>query len=308
MHPIAPYARTAYAQGWAASGGPMTDRVKAGCVAAVAHAIDHADEPGALETTLHLGHLEGTWAAIYQRRHRLHASAEKTLLTTWQEAAANVDFDAAAQQIGGLRPDGDATPQSSEADRVAQATAIIVLALAALTFGAAWGDLQQALGAALLQAHAEGWTAASMLTGNGTASLDDLASAGAAGDAANALGMVARSLGIAVQSVAGTIAKALLALTAGGATLAELAAVAERLLGDGKALLLAADTAVSAAYNAGMRASYAAGHITSVLFLTAGDGSECVTCDDLEAANPYPMTAAPSPPIHPNCRCVLAPA
>ena len=76
MHPIAPYARTAYAQGWAASGGPMTGRVKAGCIAAVEHAIEHADDPHILEVMLHLGKLEGAWALIYQRReeqHRKHA-------------------------------------------------------------------------------------------------------------------------------------------------------------------------------------------------------------------------------------------
>ena len=72
MHPIAPYARTAYAQGWAASGGPMTARVKAGCVAAVEHAIAHAEDPRILEVMLHLGRLEGAWALIYQRREEQH--------------------------------------------------------------------------------------------------------------------------------------------------------------------------------------------------------------------------------------------
>ena len=42
---IAPYARTAYAQGWATSGGPMTDTVKAGCTAAVEVAIANAAHP-----------------------------------------------------------------------------------------------------------------------------------------------------------------------------------------------------------------------------------------------------------------------
>src|SRR5215475_1321028 len=72
---LAAIAREAYAMGWAASRGPMTDRVRAGSVAAVDLALAHWDEPGVLEATLQLGHLEGIWAGIFDRRLQLHADS-----------------------------------------------------------------------------------------------------------------------------------------------------------------------------------------------------------------------------------------
>src|SRR5579859_1645562 len=58
---IAEQAREAYAEGWARTGGPLTDRVKAGCIAAVEMAREHPHDAGILEATLRLGSLEGTW-------------------------------------------------------------------------------------------------------------------------------------------------------------------------------------------------------------------------------------------------------
>jgi 2'-5' RNA ligase len=48
---LAEAARSAYAAGWALSGGPMTDQVRAGCTAAVAHATENRDDPGILEVS-----------------------------------------------------------------------------------------------------------------------------------------------------------------------------------------------------------------------------------------------------------------
>jgi hypothetical protein len=70
---LAAIAREAYAMGWAASGGHMTDGIRAGSVAAVELALAHWDQPGILEATLHLGHLEGIWASIFDRRLQLPA-------------------------------------------------------------------------------------------------------------------------------------------------------------------------------------------------------------------------------------------
>ncbi len=105
MHPIVPYARTAYAQGFAASAGPITPRVRAGCVAAIELAVANADDPQVLEATLHLGHLEGTWAAVYQRREQVHAGNERALLAAWRAlglAADAAQLVAAARQQAGL--------------------------------------------------------------------------------------------------------------------------------------------------------------------------------------------------------------
>src|SRR5947209_8774166 len=52
---IAGYARHAFAAGWARSGGPMTERVKAACQVAVQLAYEHAHDPGILEVALDLG-------------------------------------------------------------------------------------------------------------------------------------------------------------------------------------------------------------------------------------------------------------
>jgi hypothetical protein len=48
----------------------MTPRVQAGCRAAVANALEHADDPGVLKATLQIGKLEGIWVTFFARREQ----------------------------------------------------------------------------------------------------------------------------------------------------------------------------------------------------------------------------------------------
>src|SRR5437879_2320078 len=112
---FADQARVAFAIGWAATGGPLTDRVKAASMAAVALAVSHADAPGVIEATMQLGSLEGTWAQVYARREDLYRQHGATVLAAWQALVAN-GFDSATV-VGAFRRAAHLTESATTDDQ-----------------------------------------------------------------------------------------------------------------------------------------------------------------------------------------------
>jgi hypothetical protein len=88
---LAESAAQAYLAGWALTGAPFTERIEAGCIAAVECALEHPRDPGILEATLQLGHLTGVWQTVYDRRERLLRKNLRAVTAAWDACIADLD-------------------------------------------------------------------------------------------------------------------------------------------------------------------------------------------------------------------------
>ena len=302
--------RLAYAQGWAASGGPLTERVRAGCTAVVELAMANADQPGVLEATLHLGHLEGVWAAVYERREKLHADNEAKILKAWKALGVRLHTDLivkAARKLAGLTetaPDPNGEWLNS-------------LTLRLIAHDAAGSDITDTIRAATLASEVEGRAAGAALLAaeRGQTGFDfDIAATDAYKALASAPNLIGasevdawltRTLGDAANEVGSKLAT----LTAAGASYEDMTAAVGGIL-DGtsaRSVQTAIDLLTSRALSQGSLDLYRSEGVTHVEFLTAGDGRVCVRCSDLEAKNPYRIGNAPLSGQHPWCRCAVSP-
>jgi hypothetical protein len=315
MHPIVPYARTAYAQGWAASGGPMTERVKAGCVAAIDYAIEHADEPDVLEVTLKLGSLEGAWALVYQRREKLIATHIATVTGIWRTITRRLDVAAMVTAIRSQAGPAETAP--TKADLQARSTAAVQRLLLGVYLDPDYRTLQAAIGDALLAGTAEGRAAALAVAAEqqpresrfGTIGFDfDLAfdHAYASLDRQDwaALAWIERI----IKGNASDVGHALADLAAEGAPYSDMVGTVRELTGSGdvRAVSMFIDQAMSTALNQGAVDLYRSEGVTSYSVLTAGDSRVCKKCEQDEADNPYPVSQSPPVPEHPMCRCAVS--
>jgi len=313
MHAIAPFARAAFAQGLAISGGPITERVKAGCLVAVELAVERADDPGVLEATLRLGALEGTWAVIYDRRAKLHDDNEQRIIAAWRAlrlARLAPALVAAARRQAGLSEAATANEWLST---------LIQQAIASNANVSDLNALMDSIGQAITTAQAEGVAAAQALRA------DPLGAVGfsfdiAFHDAYNALQRPGQLLTGATQTdawlnrlLAGNadeVGAKLSTLTRAGAPYEEMASEVGAIL-DGagsRSIQTAVDVLTSRALSQGSLDLYRADGLSYVDFLTAGGQRVCPVCSALEKRNPYRIEDAPMPSIHVYCRCVLAPA
>lgn len=310
MHPLAEPALTAYAAGVAATGAPVTSRVRAGARAAVALAIEHADDLRILEATLHLGRLEGTWAGIFDRREKAHTSADRKILAGWRKLVAGLDLADAIRQLRPVLGLAEAdTDQQQERDRQrGQAAAIILAVLMLLTRTDGWTTLNITLSEAFTDAHSAGWDAANRLLDEARKVLGYPAGEDPGLGQQTASGMAADTLLAALAATARQLARH---LTGGGYDPGDgnqLDGDMRTWLASGRDLSLAVDTAMSVAYVGGMIAAYLSRGVHLINFVTAGDGRVCPQCAAAEDGNPYQPTAFPRPPLHPGCRCIPAPA
>jgi 2'-5' RNA ligase len=308
---LAGRAREAYAEGWARTGGPMTDRVKAGCVAAVEVACAHPGEPGILEATLRLGSLEGTWARVFQRREELLAKQAATVIAAWREATANLDAAAMVRQVRGALSLGESTRDdaTARARQIARDAALNLLAW--LPASRAWQGLRNAMRHLLQSGRAEGVADAIAISGQAVGHLgmdfdlafthayDALANLGALW--ADADGWLGKMLGRAADD----LGRALADLAENGASYEEMLAAAGSILDgiDGDAVSFIVDWALQTALSQGALALYASEGVTAVSWITAGDSSVCASCESNEANSPYAPSDFPSMPDHPRCRC-----
>lgn len=308
---IAEQAREAYAEGWARSGGPMTDRVKAGCIAAVELACEHAVDPDVLEATLKLGSLEGTWAKLFARRDELMAKQTAEVTAAWREAVAPLDTGRMVHDIRTALGVIEATSdQVQRARQVAREAALTLLAW--IPASRAWQGLRDAMRSALRSGRAEGVAGAIAIAGQAVGELGinfDLAFTDAY-QALENLGQLWADadgwLGRMLQRNADDLGRALGDLAAQGAGYDEMLAAAGSIL-DGvstDSVGFIVDWALQTGLSQGALDLYASEGVESASVVTAGDSRVCARCDEAEVNSPYALGDFPSLPLHPICRCV----
>lgn len=313
---IRPYARTAYAQGWAASGGPMTDQVRAGCIAAMDLCVEHAHDPDVLEVALHLGHLEGVWAQVFARREDLFKSHIGAVQKAWRAAVDGVDVAGAVrifrQQVGlGEALDRDALRRMKDAARNAA-----VRLLQWIPGKAAWQGLRDAMRAVVTAGRAEGYASSLAVAASqhhmigfnfdiafqhAYDALENLGDAWAAADP-----WLERMLGRAADEFGRTLGD----LAASGADYSQMVAagldVLQDTVADKDIVGFIVDWAASTGMSRGALDLYASEGVTHVSWLTAGDGRVCPVCERNGEESPFLITDFPTMPAHPLCRCVAS--
>lgn len=339
--PIAALAREAYAAGWALSGGPMTDRVRAGATAAAHLAIENSSDPGILEVTLHLGHLEGVWATVYERRENLIADHTVAVTRVWKTAFHELDVSKAITRYravafpaesydyminhGGYAGANGLEVLTAEAadpmlaTRRAEAKSAALGLLSGIHYTDTYPKLQARVADALRAARAEGHISAQHIHAEHKPQE-------AAGDDTWAvefdnyyeqLGLLDDWPALAdswiqnlVDGASTDLGNTLAAMTRDGASYEDMLAAADDLLGSGdvRAVSTLLDYAMSDAITQASVDLYASEGVAQYDILTAGDSRVCQRCLDLEADNPYPVTQSPGVPAHPGCRCAAAPS
>jgi len=314
VNEIAPYLRKAFAYGWAASGGPMTPRVQEACRVAVAMGCEHADEDDVFEVTLKLGSLEGTWAKVYDRREVLYAKHITAVADKWRPLAGKLPVTLAVNRF--RRALGLEEADQSKKDRLAAAIAQATWLIHQIHDDPTDEDyvaLVKTLATALKDGMAEGEAGAIALAAQDAhvigidfdiAFKDAWKSLGKLGDFwADAKGWLGRILDGAATDVGRLLAR----LAEDGATHAEMVSAVEDLLGDKeiRAVTTLVDMAMGQSFSRGALALYAREGIRDVDFFTAGDTRVCAICDTFERNSPYALVEAPTPSIHPFCRCTL---
>lgn len=315
--PLAPAAREAYAAGWALSGGPLTESVRAGCAAAVACALEHRGDPQILELSLDLGKLAGTWAEVYRRREDLTRDRIAKITKVWRKLIRRLnarDLVTAwkrdtAPYTAETRKEGPGKWQADEARQAALGWLYQVMT------DPAYEDLAQEITAALVAAMAEGKTAALAVAADQAAALGfDWAQAYASmyaglADLENLPGMadpwIQQILGGAATDAGRILAK----MGLEGASDSEMAAaVMDAVDGeDVQAVSLMIDYAMGASMAQAALDLYTREGVQQVNVLTAGDARVCMACEAAEAQGPYPPAQVPGIPLHPRCRCTTVP-
>lgn len=302
--PLAELLREAYATGWAASGGPMTDRVRAACAAAVDAGLAHPDEPGLVEATLQLGHLEGVWARIFDRRLKLHADNDADLLALWRPIAAALDVDTLVRHV--LRPSESI---DLPAKRLADIASRVASMLKQVVHNTSWKTLRKAVRDALARARAEGKVDALALAADSLGEIGfdfglafDTAYA-ALDDVADLLTDADAWLADAIGDQGAVLGKKLASLISDEASADDITAAVTALLADGAPVALVIDQLTGRAMVQGALDLYATEGVATASVITAGDDRVCPQCDEYEANSPYALADFPTIPAHPLCRC-----
>jgi len=294
----------------------MTDRVKAGCVAAVRLAIENAHDPDVLEATLQMGKLEGTWALVFDRREQVYASHIDAIAALWRKVAMRVDLQLAVRRFR------DSLGLSTEAFDITDHRQMAARAVAAAVIASIAGqdssptDREQliaALVAALRAGYIEGMVGALAVSAeqDGVEDDIDLDAAYAAIDsqlndhlfqhrAIALLAEVAAAVGVQLARVLGN--------TSDSDDFEDTLEMAQWALGISSVpsvLALLIDFAIGQMVTAGIQALYQRYHVEQVQFVTAGDDKVCPQCEAAELDGPYARDEAPEPPLHYRCRCVL---
>jgi hypothetical protein len=315
-HPIADVAREAYAMGWALSGGPMTDRVRAGSIAAVQLAVEHADDPTILEVTLKLGSLEGVWATVYQRRETLIADRTRAITAAWLGCARSLDTD---RLITNFRASVYTTETADphRTFRREQANRAGLAYMSGIHYTAGYDTLRDHIADALRAATAEGRASGQAIATihpvrESAADSLDIEFQQAYDQLANLQdwpGMSDRWIQRIIQGSANDVGQLLATMSADGAAYDDMVSAVMDLISSGDVGAVSAfiDQAMSAALNQGAVDLYASEGQTQYEVLTAGDSRVCKYCQQAEADSPYPVTTPSPVSLHPGCRCATAP-
>jgi hypothetical protein len=288
----------------------MTDRVRAGYTAAVALAEADPDRPDVLEATLRLGHMEGTWAAIFGRRDALHVRVAADVAKAWGALVDDVDVD----ELVGDAEDTLAAAGDDGQTRTAAVTTVTghaLTALRALTATTGWEALRTAVADGVAAGHAEGAANAAALSADraggigfdhDTAHADALTAVAGRADVTSAADT---ALHLALAATSGIVARRLVRGVLDGDNTDGLTRVVVDNLTDAAAVTAEAVHAVETAMSASMWRLYQVGGVSQVRLVTVGDGRECAPCVRAEDAGPYDLFDAPILPRHHGCRCVL---
>lgn len=306
MHAIEPFARQAFAAGWAASGGPMTDRVRAGCTAAVHLAAESADDPDILAATVDLGKLEGMWALLFQRRHELQAKHATAISKAWRPLVDEQHIIAAVQRFRSRLGLAEADGAEIRTEAVAAASAM----LSGIGEQPGFGDLRTALLQAIAAGRAEGMVNAVAIAA-GQAHRDgldwDTGFAAAYDDVLRLQDLTADTttwLGRLVERAIFSLARLLAASTnttedEAASTLSD-AATGDRI----PFVEYAVDWAMTEAAGQGVLDLLRSEGVTQADWITVGDRIVCEACKLHEELNPWPLEDFPLFPDHPFCRCM----
>lgn len=315
---IRSYARTAYGQGWAASGGPMTERVMAGCIAAMDMCSDNAHDPRILEVAIHLGQLEGVWAKVFKRRFTMMEDFTKQVTAVWQTAVGKLDVPGTVQflrQQLGIREDS-----KDEADNLRrakqEARELAMRMLAWLPGTQEWQPLRDAMRQLVASGRAEGYADAIDIAAAEQDLLGfdfDLAFTHAYDALAN-MGDVWAESDVWLQRMLGRAAdqfgRVLGELAANGASYQDMVDAASDVLDmyyeGADAVEFTVDWALSAGFSRGALDLYRSENVEYVTWMTAGDARVCVICEQHEIDSPFLISDFPEMPAHPRCRCVAS--
>jgi 2'-5' RNA ligase len=313
-HPIEDPAREAFAAGWAVSGGPMTERVRAACTAAVHLAVEHADDPRILEVTIDLGKLEGMWALLFQRREEQQAKHVPLVAAAWGDL---IDRDAVAAMVDRFRQqagltEADHDKPSIRAEALAAAKAMLhALAAAA---GAGWDVLRTALRDAIAAGRAEGMVNAVAIAAE-RANHIGLDWNIAFDDAYRSLERLDEIwadtggwLGRTIDRAAADLGRVLAQDAEDGASRDQMIEDAMNVLADTdvESVAFVVDWAMTTAADEGALSLYRSEGVQQVDIISAGDGRVCPSCLDAEAGSPWQIGDAPRMPLHPACRCCIS--
>lgn len=307
-HPIEPFARQAFAAGWAVSGGPMTDRVRAGCTAAVRLAVESADDPDVLKATVDLGRLEGMWALLFQRREDLLTRNVKAVAAAWRPLFPADTITAAVDRFRAAVGLAEAA-QEVQAEAMAAAQAMVH----AITDEPGFADLRASLTHALAAGRAEGMVTAVALAADRArrSGLDWNAAFDSAYADVERLGAQDGAdhwLAVAVDRATGALGSLLADSAARGDSHDAMADAAHGYLTSpaSDAVLFTVDWAMSTAASQGALDLFRTHGVTAVWWITVGDMVVCKRCADAEGSSPWPIEHLPTLPGHPWCRCVAA--
>lgn len=285
----------------------LTERARRACLAAVRVA---ETVPGPSGTpSLLLGELEGIWAVIYDRREKIeqaHQGSFKKVLN----AMSSLDWSAI---VTALETQLLIDPAITGAQLASEMRTRIVNMIS--------GDLPAAdrmawhsvMSQAILDGIAEGQVAAQGLLAQASGAGIDWELSAEEAKAALSNGILADSTDLWIQrqtqGLGYQVSQKLASLWDAGATREQMLEAIQEILGstDNIAGVLL-DSAIGQSLSQGSLATYAMANVPKADFVTAGDSRVCPACSDAEDGGPYDLSSCPQPPLHPRCRCTVAPS
>lgn len=303
--------RRAYAAGWARSGAPPLPRMHTGYLGALTAACEHRSDPGVLEVTLQFGHLDGTWALVFDRRGKLIAAYTATTAAAWH-ALLRGTLPVAVRTFRHAAGITESSKPSDALKTAALAAASALLRM--LPFDRGWQALRQALRDAIAAGRAEGAVDAVAIA---AARADQVGLAWdlAFDDAYRALAHLDTLwadadtwLGRMLDRATADLGRALARSAEAGASYEDMLAAATQAIDSSSpdAVAFIVDWALSTGLSQGALALYAREGVTAIDILTAGDARVCPDCERAETGSPYSPESVPFLPEHPLCRCSYA--
>ena len=251
-------------------------------------------------------------------RHRIPQAYAPKIAEALRAGTKGIDAAVASMVTRATKASPPTPPTSGASEARAAVEANVSIdadrtgAVFAQMYADAYGGGVKAARAALgVDARAPSWLPDDMLT---TVSRDWEAwtpgwSDAALQDAGGGLATLLDARGITIQGITGSamdrIGTALADGIAAGDPPATIAQAMSDVIADPQRAFTIADTECARSFTAASIDTYTENGVAEVDLLTF---DPCEECEEIEDSNPYPIDDAPDVPIHPNCRCALAPA